>query len=75
MTEMNGNISPGWRTWKLAVLDCVTIVFLSVISSRLKLQDRFNLLGATVNGEGLVSYLRAGILREFKVCVQLKLNI
>lgn len=69
------NISPGCRIWKPVVLYCVTIVFLSVISSGLKLQDSFILLGATVIEEGLVSYLRAGILPVFKVCVQLKLNI
>lgn len=56
MKEMNGfdgvsgtprpgseNISPGCRIWKPVVLYCVT-----VISSKLKLQDSFIPLGATV---------------------------
>lgn len=69
------NIIPGCRSWKPAALYCVTIVFLSAISSGLKLQDSFILLRATVNGEGLVSNLGAEILPVFKVWEQLKLNI
>lgn len=59
---------------KPLVLNCVAIVFLTIISSGLNLPDSFILPGATVIEEGLVSYLRAGILPVFKVCVQLKLK-